>query len=82
MPFSGIADPHQLTILDQVLDDYCRRRHIVAASSARHDAARRIMLLFRSGVTEPAALNRALNNRTTLTLKHPDRRAGTQKQSS
>lgn len=71
MPFSGTAEPDQLKMLNQVLDDFCKSRKIVASSSAWQDAARQIMTLFKSGITDAASLRMALTDETTPIPSQP-----------
>lgn len=62
--FRGIANATQLQMLTQILNDYCRSKGIVAASSARESAACHIMDLFRGGATTEKALASKLFART------------------
>lgn len=57
MPFIGIADPEQLTMLITVLDDHCRTNGIYPASREREDVGRLIMALFNNGVHSVEELN-------------------------
>jgi hypothetical protein len=59
MPFTGIANPDQLRILDQLLDEHCIERGITDPLE-RESAAGLIMSLFSSGATDLDALKTAL----------------------
>lgn len=48
MIFHGIAEPEQLSILRQVLADYCRE-HGVVGRAERDDIAERILIAFSRG---------------------------------
>lgn len=48
MPFTGIADPEQLSILHQALDEYCLA-HGILDEQGRDDVARLVMSAFANG---------------------------------
>jgi hypothetical protein len=50
LPFTGIADPHQLAMLVEVLDDHCRE-HAIVDPLERDGVARRLFLFFSFGST-------------------------------
>lgn len=70
MPFSGIADSGQLTVLTTALDDYCRNNGIGPTSPERDDIARIIMSLFSNGVQGAEDLKSALEMTLTRNESH------------
>lgn len=60
MPFSGIADSEQLTILTAVLKDHCRANGIDPASPECADIGRVLMALFNNGARSVEELKAAL----------------------
>jgi hypothetical protein len=59
MPFTGIADPEQLAMLRQALEEYCRARGITD-QQGRDKAALLVMSIFRSGSSTLEELKAAL----------------------
>jgi hypothetical protein len=62
MPFSGVADPDQLSVLTDALKNYCREAGIEPGTPAHEDAAWLVMTLFSSGMSTPDELSSALSN--------------------
>lgn len=62
MPFNGIVDPEQLTILYDVLDDYCRESGIGPDHPERETIAHRLLALFNSGIGSAEALKQSLTD--------------------
>ena len=62
MPFNGIANSAQLTILTKALNDHCLAFHI-SDESDRDMIARLVMSLFSSGVTSAEELKAGLSGR-------------------
>lgn len=48
MPFTGIANPEQLIVLSEVVDEFCRSRAIVDASE-REYVGQLVLLLYQRG---------------------------------
>lgn len=59
MPFTGIADPEQLSIIRQALDEYCLTCGI-SDEQGRDDAAWLVMLLFSNGANSLEELRAGL----------------------
>ena len=60
MPFSGIVEPEQLTILTIAVDRHCLQAGIDPASPEREDIARLVMILFKNGAASVEELKAAL----------------------
>jgi hypothetical protein len=61
MLYSGVIEPAELTIIAQVLDDYCREHRIRTGSSACETAASMIIALYRHGYQTADDLKDALD---------------------
>jgi hypothetical protein len=61
MPFTGVINPEQLSVLTKALQDYCRDVHIEPSTAAYNDAGRLALLLFESGITTADELTIALH---------------------
>jgi hypothetical protein len=59
MPFSGIVDADQLSMLTKVLDDHCNAQGIYDDID-RDTVAERILFLFQAGVESADKLSAAL----------------------
>jgi hypothetical protein len=62
MTFNGSMDSEQLSLLDKVLDDYCRQAGIAVGHPAKERLGRRIVELFLGGIHNPDELLPALNS--------------------
>jgi hypothetical protein len=60
MVFRGVAEPEQLAMLREVVDDHCREAGIDPASEERDEIARLVMSLFNNGASTAAELKAAL----------------------
>lgn len=65
MSDSTLARPRDLAMMRKVLDDYCREQELAKTGLMREAIAERIMMLFQSGVKDPAAIMARL-------IKHGD----------
>jgi hypothetical protein len=60
MPFLGIVDPDQLSIITRALDEHCQTIGIPPDSVERENLASRVLALFGQGVTTLEDLKKAL----------------------
>ncbi|MCV0396974.1 MAG: hypothetical protein K5872_08800 [Rhizobiaceae bacterium] len=60
MPFSGIANPAELTALERAFDLYCARLSISKDGPEGREAAAEIMSLYTSGMVDPAQMLAAM----------------------
>jgi hypothetical protein len=59
----GMANPRELNLLSQTLEQFCQEFGIERGTPEHEDAGRRLMALFVSGVSTPADLERLLRAR-------------------
>lgn len=69
MPFTGIVDPGQLTILTAAVDEYCREAGVDPASAERDEIACFVMTLFTNGATTAGELRALLQARSGREVK-------------
>ena len=60
MSGSSAARPKDLAMMRHVLDDYCREQELAPGGLMREAIAERIVMLFESGLKDPAAIMAAL----------------------
>jgi hypothetical protein len=60
MPFLGMVDPDQLSIITRALDEHCQTIGIPPDSEERENLASRVLALFGQGVTTLEDLKKAL----------------------
>jgi len=59
---TGVANPSELAILTEVLDDYCRDAGISASDPTREEVARHLLDLFNRGIGGRSDLMEALRS--------------------
>jgi len=59
---TGVANPTELAVLAQVLDEYCLEAGIPATGIAREEAARHVLDLFNQGIGDRDRLIEALRS--------------------
>ncbi len=60
MPFRGTANPTELAVMKQALEEHCNVSDVATDSVTRDDLAHQIVLLFQSGVSSLAGLKEHL----------------------
>ena len=62
MFYNGVVQPAELSMMTQVLDEYCREHEIRTACFARQNAATMILALYRHGYQTADNLKVALDH--------------------